>query len=324
MVDRRPSGDVGSKRGQNTLFHKRDYITASLGPCGGPYGGLFGVRGIIPRPGTGPKPSECQDCHITKEAVRMEILFAKGERDSVTTDEMGFGKNERRRECAMAAAMIVGVLPSGPVRLEDTAGALDGPDHGQGIRPSRSVPPCSGRSRVAENMEPVIVHPEQDKQARQKLAPWRSEFGKKPNILIFLMDDVGWMDPVSTGEGKPSAIRPRTWIDWPSRTRSSLRPIRRQLHANAGPRSIGPESPASWLAAAADVRQARRSGRHDHGGHGSPEAGLRHPGRGKVAHGRERGLAASRTSATMISTAFSASPTCTAEWPTCTSTRRSR
>lgn len=56
--------------------------------------------------------------------------------------------------------------------------------------------------QIAPNMEPVISHPEQDKAVRQKLAALEKKFGKKPNILIFLMDDVGWGDPGCYGGGE--------------------------------------------------------------------------------------------------------------------------
>lgn len=54
---------------------------------------------------------------------------------------------------------------------------------------------------IAGNMEPVIPHPEQDAQVATKLAALEKQHGKKPNILIFLMDDVGWMDPGFNGGG---------------------------------------------------------------------------------------------------------------------------
>lgn len=55
--------------------------------------------------------------------------------------------------------------------------------------------------QIADNMEPVIPHPDQEKEAQRKLADLAKRFGKKPNILIFLMDDVGWMDPGFNGGG---------------------------------------------------------------------------------------------------------------------------
>ena len=56
--------------------------------------------------------------------------------------------------------------------------------------------------KPADNMYPVILHPEQDAEARKKLAALEQKTGKKPNILIFLMDDVGWMDPGFNGGGE--------------------------------------------------------------------------------------------------------------------------
>jgi arylsulfatase len=55
--------------------------------------------------------------------------------------------------------------------------------------------------QIAENMEPVIPHPEQEAQVKAKLAALEAKTGKKPNILVFLMDDVGWGDPGCYGGG---------------------------------------------------------------------------------------------------------------------------
>jgi hypothetical protein len=56
--------------------------------------------------------------------------------------------------------------------------------------------------KPTDNMYPVILPPEQDAEARKKLAALEQKTGKKPNILIFLMDDVGWMDPGFNGGGE--------------------------------------------------------------------------------------------------------------------------
>src|SRR5262245_19065193 len=55
--------------------------------------------------------------------------------------------------------------------------------------------------KPADNMYPVMQHPEQDKAAQDKLAALQQKTGKRPNILIFLLDDVGWMDPGFNGGG---------------------------------------------------------------------------------------------------------------------------
>lgn len=55
---------------------------------------------------------------------------------------------------------------------------------------------------VAGNMEPVISHPEQAAAVRDKLAELEKRTGKKPNILIYILDDVGWMDPGFNGGGE--------------------------------------------------------------------------------------------------------------------------
>ncbi|PWU16087.1 MAG: arylsulfatase [Chlamydiae bacterium] len=57
------------------------------------------------------------------------------------------------------------------------------------------------RSNIAENMEPVILHPQDSQEAQQKLHLLLKKFKKKPNILIFLMDDVGYGDLGCYGGG---------------------------------------------------------------------------------------------------------------------------
>src|ERR1700761_1696131 len=53
----------------------------------------------------------------------------------------------------------------------------------------------------AANMEPVVPHDEQRQAAEARLQALQQKYGKRPNILIFLMDDVGWMDFGFNGGG---------------------------------------------------------------------------------------------------------------------------
>jgi arylsulfatase len=55
--------------------------------------------------------------------------------------------------------------------------------------------------KPADNLYPVIQHPEQDQAVAAKLTALAQKTGKKPNIMIFLLDDVGWMDPGFNGGG---------------------------------------------------------------------------------------------------------------------------
>lgn len=55
--------------------------------------------------------------------------------------------------------------------------------------------------QIAANMEPVIPHDEQATAARKKLAALERKTGKKPNILIYLMDNVGYGDVGINGGG---------------------------------------------------------------------------------------------------------------------------
>lgn len=54
---------------------------------------------------------------------------------------------------------------------------------------------------LADNMEPVILHKADIKQAEDKLKKLEKKTGKKPNIVVFLIDDVGWMDLGFNGGG---------------------------------------------------------------------------------------------------------------------------
>ena len=48
--------------------------------------------------------------------------------------------------------------------------------------------------KITDSQEPAIPHPQQQKEAETKLQALEKKFGKKPNVLIILLDDVGWGD----------------------------------------------------------------------------------------------------------------------------------
>jgi arylsulfatase A-like enzyme len=78
-----------------------------------------------------------------------------------------------------------------------TTGPTDAPGHDH---PNQFL--TVKATEIAPNMEPVIVHPTHLKEAMEKLAKMHAKFGKPPNFLVFLMDDVGWMDPGFNGGGE--------------------------------------------------------------------------------------------------------------------------
>jgi hypothetical protein len=55
--------------------------------------------------------------------------------------------------------------------------------------------------RVAPYLEPAIPHPDQEKAALEKLRQLEAKTGRKPNILILLVDDMGYGDPGAFGGG---------------------------------------------------------------------------------------------------------------------------
>ena len=132
----------------------------------------------------------------------LEIVFSKGEWAVSQKITRSSGIIRVVANCLLVAAMIVGISLLSPVRAEDiTRGAVTGQTKAKGYdHPGQYLHVLP--AKIAENMEPVIAHVEQDKAARQKLAALEKKSGKKPNILIFLMDDVGWMDPGFNGGGE--------------------------------------------------------------------------------------------------------------------------
>jgi len=67
-----------------------------------------------------------------------------------------------------------------------------------------------------DNMEPAIPRPQQEQIAAQKLKDLEARTGKKPNILIFLADDLGWGD-IGVNGGGVAVGAPTPNVDWLAR-----------------------------------------------------------------------------------------------------------
>lgn len=92
------------------------------------------------------------------------------------------------------------LLCASAAMAENPRGTSTGPTNASGyVHPDQYL--YTPGVKIADNLEPVIPHPEQDKAAREKLAALEKKFGKKPNILVFVLDDVGWMDVGFNGGG---------------------------------------------------------------------------------------------------------------------------
>ena len=55
--------------------------------------------------------------------------------------------------------------------------------------------------RTSDSMEPALGYPEQDRVAAKKLADLFAKTGKRPNIVWFVIDDMGYGDPGAYGGG---------------------------------------------------------------------------------------------------------------------------
>jgi arylsulfatase len=98
---------------------------------------------------------------------------------------------------ALALSALPAIAQDAPQNLR---GATTGPTTAPGFSHAEQYITVQD-VKPADNMYPVVQLPAQDKEAREKLAALQAKTGKKPNILLFLMDDVGWMDTGFNGGG---------------------------------------------------------------------------------------------------------------------------
>jgi len=106
-----------------------------------------------------------------------------------------------RKAILGTSAAILTILSIGSVALaQNERGSATGPTTAKGYdHPGQYIQVQD--VKPADNMYPVVQLPQQEAEARQKLAALQSKTGKKPNLIIFLLDDVGYMDPGFNGGG---------------------------------------------------------------------------------------------------------------------------
>jgi arylsulfatase A-like enzyme len=97
-------------------------------------------------------------------------------------------------------APLLLLLSAGALAGQDARGSATGPTTARGYTHPEQYITVQDLA-PAPNMYPAVPHPAQDSLARRKLAALRQRTGKAPNILVFLMDDVGYMDPGFNGGG---------------------------------------------------------------------------------------------------------------------------
>jgi arylsulfatase len=108
------------------------------------------------------------------------------------------------RQAVKAATLVVAATMLGAIarvaQAQNPRGSSEGATKARGYdHPDQFL--AVKETKLVDNMYPVVAHPDQEQQARAKLAALQQRTGKKPNILIFLLDDVGWMDPGFNGGG---------------------------------------------------------------------------------------------------------------------------
>ncbi len=146
---------------------------------------------------------------------------------------------------------------------------------------------------IADNMMPVMQHPAQDKETQQKLAELEKKTGKKPNVVIFLLDDVGWMD-VGFNGGGVAVGNPTPDIDAVASQAADFNVgvFSTKLFPNPRHHSHRTILHPPRHSDAANVRATGRSARVNHPAAIAARPRLRHPGYREMAYGGKQRVAA--------------------------------
>ena len=106
----------------------------------------------------------------------------------------------RQVSTGLCAAALLCLISGAAAAQSNTRGSTTGPTSAPGHNHPEQYIHLEAK-KPAPNMYPVIRHEKLEENAADKLAALAEKTGKKPNILIFLLDDVGWMDPGFNGGG---------------------------------------------------------------------------------------------------------------------------
>lgn len=72
---------------------------------------------------------------------------------------------------------------------------------GLGVNLAHAQTPFIQSQPNAETLEPARVHAEQNSEVAKRLKELEARTGRKPNVLIMIVDDMGWGDPGAFGGG---------------------------------------------------------------------------------------------------------------------------